>query len=1221
MVAQTHCPDPRIIHRLLCGELPESDYGRLATHLELCPECRERFESEAAAPEFLGDAARLCGTVVSEGETAPLHRLMQTLPDQLSSVSDVAAIDEWSVESVRELLTPCDNPDAIGRLGDYEIFEVVGRGGMGIVLRGIDPRLNRVVAVKLLAPELASNPNARRRFFREAQAAAAVSHDHVVTIHAVNDGDRLPYLVMEYVSGESLEEHIRREGSLPVESVLRIGRQIALGLAAAHEVGLVHRDMKPANILLENGIQKVCITDFGLARAVDDVSMTRTGVVAGTPLYMSPEQADGKAVDSRSDLFSVGSILYAMCTGRPAFRAESTMAVLKRVCHDEPRPIRDVNPEVPEWLADVISRLMAKDASQRIESAARLAEILGSRLAQLQNPDTAVAPLPTAADADNNGRRKRPGWLLLSVLIMLTVFGITEAAGVTGVIEFLGIVLKLRTPEGTLVVEIEDPGVSVSVDGSEVVVDGVGIHELRLKPGKHTWTTKRNGALAKSSWVTIERGGKSVLRIHALPPEDPGEQPSAAAEGTGAVEKGKRATEARLILNPDSVAPLQGTWRDQHILDRVRADGGIHGPGGEHRLAAPPEYLRGQRTLTLQRGDGVLSCTFRQPESTSGHRVWLLVCATDWQIGNPDSGPAFDTDASLREKGWQRSVTLLSVETFGKQEQHEWSVYYRDLKDEDNFTVRTNAVRSPVLVWGSLDLGGLHVEPQWDQRVAVFDGGAALPMGNGQLLFHEVPEILKGRLYTKRNGYAGITRFTVTEDQTVFIGLYDWRHSDEGNPSGGWKEERTSPEQLQRDGWKKALDMQGWHSNETESAKTIHVYSRECRAGESFAIRNHKYQAPVVFSRLPSEQAGEPAASEFQPASSTVLDSESTLPGLIGRVSVNGDDAGTILHYRHGFFFDRSHLPKSIGEQSFTVSLSGYLSVPRDMTVRVFQAGGGVSHDVNQLFVNHRSLGKTGDNTDKHLEKDIPLAAGLHHVRWVLKGGTFRSNILAFVDAASGELLPLLNPGIASIRLRATDRYSPVEGRKLDWPVPADWLPATVQRQWSDAKDMPRPDAVSTDGNSLDTPVIQYPGANASPADPLALDRGVTPSTESAVAQVLKLGGRVTRNDDNVVTGVTLRSTSTTDADLQFLSAFPFLESLELSRTKVTDAGLTSLRHLKRLKTLMLYDTVVGDAGLEHLRGLSKLTFLVLKRTNVTESGVERLQPLMPECLISWSPR
>ncbi len=252
---------------------------------------------------------------------------------------------DCSNEVSLDFLEPCDVPGRLGKIGPYEVIDAIGRGGMGVVLRAHDTKLNRTVAVKVMAPEFAANATARKRFLREAQAAAAIVHPHVITIHAVEETEKTPYLVMECVDALSLEEKIDRRGHLELREVLRIGAQIAAGLAAAHAHGLVHRDIKPSNILLENGVERVKITDFGLARAVDDVETTRCGEVLGSPPFMSPEQAQGKTVDVRSDLFSLGAVLYAMCTGRSPFRADSTVAVLRRVCDDVPRPIREVNPE------------------------------------------------------------------------------------------------------------------------------------------------------------------------------------------------------------------------------------------------------------------------------------------------------------------------------------------------------------------------------------------------------------------------------------------------------------------------------------------------------------------------------------------------------------------------------------------------------------------------------------------------------------------------------------------------------------------------------------------------------------------------------------------------------------------------------------------------------------------------------------------------------------
>jgi Protein kinase domain len=361
-----------------------------------------------------------------------------------------------------DFLAPSDKPGSIGRLGHYDVQEVVGRGGMGVVLKAFDEQLHRVVAIKVMAPQLASSANARKRFAREARAAAAVTHDQVVTIHAVEEAGPLPRIVMQFVAGESLQDRLDRTGPLPLLEVLRIGMQTAAGLAAAHAQGLVHRDVKPSNILLEDSVERVKLTDFGLARAADDASLTQSGVIAGTPAFMSPEQAQGRQVDHRSDLFSLGSVLYAACTGRPPFRASTSMGVLKRVCEDTPTPVRETNPEVPDWLVALVAKLHAKDPAARFQSAAEVAELLGQFLAHVQHPQ--VVPLPAAkwvASSSAQARLLRRTWWAVAAAVLallVAVLGTTEATGVTNVRASL---TRIFTPDETPDDQSNEPGVKV----------------------------------------------------------------------------------------------------------------------------------------------------------------------------------------------------------------------------------------------------------------------------------------------------------------------------------------------------------------------------------------------------------------------------------------------------------------------------------------------------------------------------------------------------------------------------------------------------------------------------------------------------------------------------------------------------------------------------------------------------------------------------------------
>lgn len=366
--------DPDRIEQFLGHQLSDDEQTTFEQHLDDCSHCRHQLET-TAADDAVWSAVR--DSLQPEDE--------ETNP---ASTDDSAVIRE----SVLGYLAPTDDERMIGRLGTYEVMGVIGSGGMGVVLKALDTALNRYVAIKVLAPHLATSGSARKRFSREAQAAAAVVHDNVIEIHGVSEFSGLPYLVMPYVSSPSLQRRLDQQGPLSVAEILRIGTQAAAGLAAAHAQGLVHRDVKPANILLADGVERAKLTDFGLARAADDCSLTRTGIIAGTPQFMSPEQARGDSVDQRSDLFSLGSVLYAMATGRAPFRAETSYGVLRRITDDAPKPIREINPDIPEWLCQIIRKLLSKQADGRYESASEVAGLLKESLAHVQQPTAVSLP-------------------------------------------------------------------------------------------------------------------------------------------------------------------------------------------------------------------------------------------------------------------------------------------------------------------------------------------------------------------------------------------------------------------------------------------------------------------------------------------------------------------------------------------------------------------------------------------------------------------------------------------------------------------------------------------------------------------------------------------------------------------------------------------------------------------------------------------------------------
>ena len=273
-------------------------------------------------------------------------------------------------------LDKSDTEGALGLVGELEIQELIGKGNFGYVFRAVDLKLQRTVAVKVLSPIFSSHSPARKRFIREARASAAIDNEHVTTVHSV-ESNPFPYIVMEYVSGETLETRLRSKGPVDVSNALEIAIQIADGLRGAHLHGIVHRDIKPSNVILcrvKRGLVK--ITDFGLARTVDDASLSQSGVIAGTPLYMSPEQTKGELVDERSDLFSLGSVIYEMLCGHSPFRARGIESVISRIQSDAPRPMKECSPEIPTCVSAVVTRLLAKSVKARYQSANEVYEAL-----------------------------------------------------------------------------------------------------------------------------------------------------------------------------------------------------------------------------------------------------------------------------------------------------------------------------------------------------------------------------------------------------------------------------------------------------------------------------------------------------------------------------------------------------------------------------------------------------------------------------------------------------------------------------------------------------------------------------------------------------------------------------------------------------------------------------------------------------------------------------
>lgn len=494
------CLTAESMSRLAHGELPAAELMLIEEHIERCDKCRSMLESSLDSM-WHDNVLPVLRTTSEEFE-----RLHEDRGD---------GHEEQSLESVLKLLGPTDDPHKLGRIGTYEVIGVIGRGGMGVVFKAFDAALNRFVAIKMLLPHLAVSGAARKRFAREGQAAAAVIDDNVLPIYSVAEWQDVPYLVTQYCRGTTLQKRVQDQGPLELKEILRIGMQTARGLAAAHAQGLVHRDVKPSNILLDGTVERALLTDFGLARAVDDASITRTGVIAGTPQYMSPEQARGGSVDARSDLFGLGCVLYTMCTGRPPFRAENSYAVLRLITDAEPRPIREINPEIPEWLCRLIHRLMAKSPNDRFSSAAEVATLLEQCLAHVQQP--LVAPVPDQLQIKKTAsRRLRIGRPMVAI-----------GALVIGLLGLFGFVISFQSQDGTLMIQSSVDDVTVRVSQGDTIVRKLTVTKAGTKisvaAGSYTVEVEGNvdGIAIENDKVNLRRGGTEIVKLTYQPHSEP----------------------------------------------------------------------------------------------------------------------------------------------------------------------------------------------------------------------------------------------------------------------------------------------------------------------------------------------------------------------------------------------------------------------------------------------------------------------------------------------------------------------------------------------------------------------------------------------------------------------------------------------------------------------------------------------------------------------------
>jgi WD40 repeat protein len=487
MTSPSGCPDVRQLQRLLAGLVPGAEAERLERHLAGCDSCRRAVQvlpfgnplAEAldgcAAAALSSEANRAADTVVRHFEGEPAARETDGSGDPTPLHGDY--VGAGARLGRFDFLAPPQQAGEIGRLGPFRVLGGIGIGGMGVVLRAHEPLADRVVALKVMQPRLAGDESHRQRFLREARAAAGLRHDHVVTVYHVGEDRGVLYLAMELLQGESLADRLRREKRLAPAEAARIGRQAALGLAAAHERGLTHRDVKPANLWLEAGTGRVKVLDFGLSLPADNSDpLTGSGLVPGTVHFMAPEQARYRAseVGTWTDVYGLGVVLYQMLTGRLPLEGPP-LEVVHRIGVEAPLPPSHFRDDLDPGLESIVLKAMAERPGDRYPGGRELAEAL----ADWSSGGAQAPPAAPAAAQGAPGRRRRVPLLVKALAGILLLAGCAFAAQM---------VIRVRDRDGKVITEVPVPeGGRVEIVPDAKTQDkaaGAGSPRDSARPGK-----------------------------------------------------------------------------------------------------------------------------------------------------------------------------------------------------------------------------------------------------------------------------------------------------------------------------------------------------------------------------------------------------------------------------------------------------------------------------------------------------------------------------------------------------------------------------------------------------------------------------------------------------------------------------------------------------------------------------------------------------------------
>jgi serine/threonine protein kinase/Leucine-rich repeat (LRR) protein len=1221
MAEPQNCPSRDELQRLVLGQLPDLIAERIRHHLERCPQCWSALERCVNSDELL-EAVRASRGATGE-PTKTLYLPIECIRGALATwgrAYDKTECDRigppFLMTEISRQLAPPQSDDEIGRLGEFRVLRVLGVGGFAAVFEAEDIRLKRHVALKLMHPFIAARQGGAERFLREAQSAAALKHEHVVTIYQVGMHGETPFIALELLHGETLEDHLLRESRMSVQEVVRIGREIASGLAAAHARGLLHRDIKPANIWLEGPEKpagpaversplsndrrpagKVKILDFGCAKSwADESAISDRGLLIGTPAYMAPEQLSGDAVDPRADLFSLGCVLYRMAAGKRPFGGSNLFALVRSLALEDPTPLITVNPEVPHALSDLVDRLLSKCPDDRPETAQIVVDDLRAIEQRLGHQPVAAKASPSDLSSDAGAGRKRANtWAIGAGLGLAVVLPIVAF--------FFGAqLIRVATNKGQIVIEVDDPSVTLQVKENQVVIhDGQGQAEITLAAGDHQLevTVKQAASEAKfkTDKFTLSRGGTKVIEarqelakaVASLTPIAP-KQPEARPGGT---------------TTKDRVPPVPaGSDLDRSVASWVLSQGGTV----KVRVGQSTEPILVPLGNALPASDFKLTTVNLQNRAlTDADMVHFrgLKELVELVLGGraiKGAGLADLTDLTQLKSLilWNTSVTdgalvhlegltnleLLSLD--GAQLTDAGLVHISPLKNLHelnlNWAPLTGAGFAPLESLSQLevlylrgnsltDAGLAHLHGFKNLRTLYLSGQPVTDAGLAHLGSLEKLQVLELDS-TKLTG-AGLAQLKALKNLRELN--LSWTHVTDA----GLKQLEEDLPQLQ------SLYLRGRYLSD---AGLVH-------------LRGFKNLGTLYLSGQPVTDAGLVHILGLKQlmglglSSTGVTDAGFTnLPNLTNLRNLNLERTqvtDAVLAHLKGLALLED---LSLGGTHVTDAGLADLQGVKNLRFLSLKGTAQLTDAVAPQLVKARSLTEIDlSGTRLSAKGYAALKAGLPglvRIAWTDANGAAAKAVLA----AGGTL---------DIRLQGTERSVksitelPSESFQITG-VSLAGVHSSLEAALTALAD-PRVDGLVS---------LNLSGASVKGGEWLLLKklrylRRLTLEGSSLRDSDLARLGELTNLED-----LSLHRADITDAGLSHLSGLTRLTTLAINRTRLTDAGLAHLAGLKALKELNFNNTAVTDAGLKHLAGMVELRNLVVESTHVSDAGLKELLPL-----------